>query len=75
MKLSPMLANCESRPTVRSMKKNKMDHRGEMGSLDRASGYAMNARPNPAQRQNDVRGLKSRILFFFIHLCRLDGSV
>lgn len=33
------------------MKKNKMDHRGEIGSLDRASGYAMNARPNPSQRQ------------------------
>lgn len=70
MKLSPMPANCESRPTVRSMKKNKTDHRGEMGSLDRASGYAMNARPNPAQRQHDVRGLKttSRILSFYSSL-------
>ena len=51
--ISPIPANWESSPTVRSMKKNRMDHRGEMGSLERASGYAMNARPNPAQRQKN----------------------
>lgn len=45
---SPMLVNCESRPTVRSIKKKRTDQSGEMGSLDRASGYAMNAKPNPA---------------------------
>lgn len=42
-----MPVNWESSPTVKSIKKNKMDHRGEMGSLERASGYAMNAKPNP----------------------------
>lgn len=35
---SPMLANWESRPKSRSMKKNKKDHRGETGNLERASG-------------------------------------
>lgn len=41
------------------MKKNKMDHKGEIGSLERASGYAMNANPNPAQKQRKkyIRGV------------------
>lgn len=38
VKSSPMPVNWESSPTVKSIKKNKMDHRGEMGSLERASG-------------------------------------
>lgn len=45
---SPMPVNWESSPTVKSMKKNKMDHSGDTGSLERASGYAMKAKPNPA---------------------------
>lgn len=49
IKISPMPVNWESSPTVKSMKKNKVDHRGEIGSLERASGYAMNAKPNPAR--------------------------
>lgn len=38
LQIEPIPANWESKPTVKSMKKNKMDHSGEMGSLDRASG-------------------------------------
>lgn len=56
MKGSPMPVNWESSPTVKSIKKNRTDHRGEMGSLERASGYAMNAKPNPANTH--TRGKK-----------------
>lgn len=58
VKSSPMPVNWESSPTVKSIRKNKMDHRGEMGSLERASGYAMNAKPNPA----NTRGKKPTVL-------------
>lgn len=35
------------------MKKNKKDQRGETGSLERASGYATNARSKPAKKWNE----------------------
>lgn len=38
---------------MKSIKKNRIDHRGEMGSLAKAAGYAMNARPKPAQRRKN----------------------
>lgn len=70
IKSSPMPVNWESSPTVRSIKKNKMDQRGEMGSLERASGYAMNAKPNPAKQQ--VHGIRrpspQAIWAFYIRL-------
>lgn len=55
-----MPVNWESSPTVKSIKKNKMDHRGEMGSLERASGYAMNAKPNPANTdtRTEIHGIR-----------------
>ena len=34
---------------MKIIKKNRIDQRVETGSLDKASGYAMNARPNPAK--------------------------
>lgn len=37
-------------PIMKSIKKKRMDQREEMGSLVKASGYAMNAKPNPVQR-------------------------
>lgn len=58
-----MPVNWESSPTVKSIKKNKMDHRGETGSLERASGYAMNAKPNPA----NTRGKKTMVLDNLAH--------
>ena len=39
--------NILSRPTVSSMRKNKIDHSGGIGISVSASGYAMNARPGP----------------------------
>lgn len=43
----PIPANWESKPRVISITKNRIDHRGDMGSLERASGYAMKANPKP----------------------------
>ena len=37
----------ESIPNVMSIEKNKMDHRGGIGILATAAGYAMKARPDP----------------------------
>lgn len=39
---------------MKSMKKNRTHHKGEMGSWVKASGYAIKARPNPAERREDV---------------------
>ena len=69
-----------SRPMVKSMRKKRMAHRGEMGSRATASGYTTNVRPGPAtgcitnvrqgvhhKRKCDV----VRVRFGCAHLCRL----
>lgn len=38
---------------MKSMKKKRTDQRLEMGSWVKASGYAMNARPNPEKRSGE----------------------
>ena len=39
-----------SRPMVKSIRKKRMAHSGEMGSLATASGYTTNVRPGPVTR-------------------------
>ena len=43
-----MMVNCDPRPRVSNITKNNTDHKGDIGSLATASGYATNARPAPA---------------------------
>ena len=55
---SPIPANWESSPSVRSMTKNRRDHRGEIGSLERASGYTTKTSPKSAHTQTHDSGNK-----------------
>ena len=51
--MASIVVNCESRPRVKSIMKNRSAHKGETGSLVMASGYATNARPNPGKKIYD----------------------
>ena len=44
------MTNCESSASVMSMVKKRIDQSGETGIFVTASGYAMNARPKPAEK-------------------------
>lgn len=57
-------------PIMKSIKKKRIDQREEMGSLVKASGYAMNAKPNPVQRVDKKKTHTKKVwmaifLFFF----------
>ena len=41
--------NCVPKPRVKSMKKKRNAHNGDIGSFETASGYATNASPAPNQ--------------------------
>ena len=58
--MASIVVNCESRPRVKSIMKNRSAHKGDTGSLVMASGYATNARPNPGKKIYD---------FIFLFYC------
>lgn len=48
MGLPEVIITKVSTPSVKSIRKKRMDQNGEPGSRERASGYATNASPGPA---------------------------
>jgi hypothetical protein len=47
VKIVSTIANCESRPRVKSIEKNRKAQNGAAGNLVTKSGYATNAKPVP----------------------------
>ena len=62
-----------SSPSVKSMRKNRMDQRGAMGIMEIPSGYATKARPGPWARQHGLSNIATTV-HYVAWIWRFFGS-